>query len=155
MGIRLIEDKNLDGVLITPLKIIQVPGGDVSHAMKISDPGFAGFGEVYFSNIESGVVKAWKRHRKMTLNLVVSVGAIRFVMFDDRHESQTQGMFQEVVLSKEFYYRLTIPIMVWMGFQGVSENTSMLLNIADLEHLPEEVDRKATNEINFSWETNS
>ena len=76
MGIRLIEEKNLDGVMITPLKIIQVPGGDVSHAMKISDPGFAGFGEVYFSNIESGVVKAWKRHRQMTLNLVVSVGAI-------------------------------------------------------------------------------
>ena len=155
MGIRLIEDKNLDGVLITPLKIIQVPGGDVFHAMKISDPGFKGFGEVYFSNIESGVVKAWKRHRQMTLNLVVSEGVIRFVMFDDRHESQTQGMFQEVVLSKEFYYRLTVPALLWMGFQGVSENTSMLLNIADLEHLPEEVDRKAINEINFSWETNS
>ena len=74
MGIRLIEEKNLDGVMITPLKIIQVPGGDVSHGMKISDPGFAGFGEVYFSNIEPGVVKAWKRHRKMTLNLVVTVG---------------------------------------------------------------------------------
>ncbi len=155
MGIRLNEDNNIDGVLITPLKIIRVPGGDVSHAMKVSDPGFAGFGEAYFSNIEPGVVKAWKRHRQMTLNLVVTVGAIRFVIFDDRHESQTQGMFQEVVLSKEFYYRLTVPVMVWMGFQGVSENTSMLLNIADLEHLPEEVDRKATNEINFSWETNS
>ena len=93
--------------LITPLKIIQVPGGDVSHAMKISDPGFAGFGEVYFSNIEPGVVKAWKRHRQMTLNLVVSVGAIRFVMFDDRHQSPDSGdvsgsgVVQRVLLSSD------------------------------------------------------
>ena len=56
----------------------------------------------YFGvNIESGVVKAWKRHRQMTLNLVVSVGVIRFVMFDDRHvyaarPSKPPGSFPDV-----------------------------------------------------------
>ena len=41
--------------------------------------------------------------------------------------------------------------MVWMGFQGLSESGSMLLNIADIEHDPDEVDRKEMNEINYNW----
>jgi dTDP-4-dehydrorhamnose 3,5-epimerase len=44
--------------------------------------------------------------------------------------------------------------MVWMGFQGMGKNTSMLLNIADIEHVPEEADRKVINEIKYDWELN-
>ena len=39
--------------------------------MKCVDPGFEGFGEVYFSSVLQGLVKAWKRHSRMTLNLDV------------------------------------------------------------------------------------
>ncbi len=35
----------IDGVIVTPLKIINVPGGDVFHALKKDDPGFTDFGE--------------------------------------------------------------------------------------------------------------
>ena len=62
---------NIDGVLLTPLKVINVLEGDVLHGMKCSDTGYSGFGEAYFSTIEPGMVKAWKRHHKMTLNLIV------------------------------------------------------------------------------------
>jgi dTDP-4-dehydrorhamnose 3,5-epimerase len=41
--------------------------------------------------------------------------------------------------------------MIWMGFQGLSSNGSMLLNIANIVHDPEEVDRKDINEIEFDW----
>src|SRR6059058_200930 len=103
----------ISGIKITSLKQIPVPGGDVLHALKAADPGFAGFGEAYFSIIDPGIVKAWKRHREMTLNLVVPVGAIRFVIYDDRGGSATKGAFEEVVLSRENYCRLTIPPMLW------------------------------------------
>lgn len=142
----------IEGVLISPLKIVNVPGGDVLHGMKCSDSGYSGFGEAYFSVIESGVIKAWKRHKNMTLNLVVPVGVVRFVIYDDRQNSKDNGKYQEVIISKENYCRLTVPPLVWMGFQGVYKDTSMLLNIADIEHVPEEADRKEINEIKYNWE---
>lgn len=143
---------SIDGVLLTLLKIVNVSGGDVLHGMKRSDPGYSDFGEAYFSIIESGVVKAWKRHKNMTLNLVVPLGAVRFVIYDDRANSKSNGKYQEVILSRGNYYRMTVPPMVWMGFQGIDVNTSMLLNIADIEHEPDEADRKEIIEINYDWE---
>lgn len=144
-------DENVDGVVITPLKEIQVAGGNVLHAMKATDQGYVGFGEAYFSQIEARAIKPWKRHRKMTLNLVVPIGAIRFVIFDDRPNSFTQGKFQQVVLSPGNYSRLTIPPMLWMAFQGISNGVSLLLNIADILHDPSESDRKSIDEIAFVW----
>jgi dTDP-4-dehydrorhamnose 3,5-epimerase len=141
----------IDGVITTPQKIINVAGGGVYHAMKRSDASFCGFGEVYFSKIENNVIKAWKRHREMTLNLIVPVGAIRFVLFDDRVGSLTESLYQQVILSCKNYSRLTVPPMVWMGFQGVSEEDAMLLNIANITHNPSEVDRKDINDIEFNW----
>jgi len=142
---------NIKGVLLTPLKIIGTPGGNVLHGMKLDDPGYSGFGEAYFSIVESGIVKGWKRHRQMTLNMVVPVGAVRFVIYDDREDSSTYQMFQVVILSKNNYQRLTVPPMVWMAFQGVGEQENMLLNLASIRHEPNEVDRKSVNEISFSW----
>lgn len=146
------NNSTINGVLLTPLKVINVQEGNILHGMKCSDAGYSGFGEAYFSMIKSGAIKAWKRHNLMSLNLVVPLGAIRFVLFDDRQNSRSNGLFQQVTLSTKNYYRLTVPPLVWMGFQGVYEDTSMLLNIADIEHVPEEADRKEMSEINFDWE---
>ena len=136
-------------VVITYLNVINTPGGNVMHAMKGSSIGYKGFGEAYFSEIEKGTIKAWKRHKNMTLNLVVPIGEIRFVLFDDRKVSNNQ--FQEVVISKGNYCRLTVPPMIWMGFQNLSNDSSMLLNIADMEHNPNEIDTKSIEQIEFNW----
>ena len=140
----------IDEIILTPLNIIDTSGGDVLHAMKKNDQGFDGYGEAYFSEIKSCEIKAWKRHKEMTLNLIVPVGAIRFVLFDDR--SNKQGRIRQIVLSRDNYQRLTIPPMVWVGFQGVSNSKSVLLNIASIAHSPDEVDRKDIEEIRFNWE---
>ena len=71
----------MDGVTLTPLKQITHPKGDIFHAMKASDDGFSGFGEAYFSTVNQGEVKGWKKHTEMTLNLVVVIGEIEFVVF--------------------------------------------------------------------------
>lgn len=136
-------------VLITKLQVIDTPGGSVMHAMKDSSNGYSGFGEAYFSQVNHRAVKAWKRHKEMTLNLMVPLGEVRFVLFDDREILNPQ--FQEIILSKNNYCRLTVPPMIWMGFQGLSEGDSMLLNIADVEHNPNEVDRKEIEKINYNW----
>lgn len=142
----------INGVKITPLSIIDTKGGDVLHAMKRSSQGYTGFGEAYFSTIEPKAIKGWKRHKQMVLNLVVPVGAVRFILFDDREIQDNINQFQDLTLSRaDCYARLTIPPMIWVGFQGLGRQTSLVLNIANIEHLPEEVERKDLTEIKFNW----
>jgi len=135
----------LDGVILTPLKQIYNPKGDVFHAMKKSDEGFDGFGEAYFSTIHKDDIKGWKRHIKMTLNLVVPVGKIEFVVYDENSKE-----FFSVKLSQDNYQRLTVKAGLWMAFKGCDEN-SMLLNLASIEHNPDEAVNIELNEIKYVW----
>jgi len=136
----------LEDILITPLKRVSVLGGDVLHAIKKTDPTFVGFGEAYFSWIDPGAIKAWKLHREMTLNLVVPVGQVKFV-FHELHS----GNFREELLGEIRYIRLTVPPKVWFGFQGCASSPSLLLNVSDIPHDPEEVETKNLNEFPFQW----
>ena len=52
---------------VTPLKQIFHPKGDVYHALKASDNTFVGFGEVYFTTINQGETKGWKKIEKERL----------------------------------------------------------------------------------------
>ena len=141
----------MKGVLLNSSKIITTDGGNVLHAMKNNELGFTKFGEAYFSSVEPRAIKAWKCHQQMVLNIVVPVGEIKFVLFDNRPKSKTNGDFQEVLLSQKNYQRLTVPPMVWMGFQGLSSDGSMLLNMASIVHNSLEVDRKNIEKIEFNW----
>ena len=142
----------MEGVTLHPLKHIVVPKGDIYHALKATDEGYAGFGEAYFSQIEHGQAKGWKRHNRMALNLVVPVGAVKFVIYDDREESVTKGQFYEVILSPENnYQRLTVAPGLWMAFYGVGEGHSMLMDIIPEPHDPSEADRKDLSDIPYPF----
>jgi dTDP-4-dehydrorhamnose 3,5-epimerase len=131
---------NLEGVLLTPLRIIKSDLGDVMHALKQKEDAFQGFGEAYFSIIHYHAVKGWKKHRKMILNVIVPVGMIKFVLYDDRLGSNSYQLFQEILLSVENYQRLTVPPGIWMAFQGLDEHHNILLNIASIPHDPLEAE---------------
>ena len=135
----------MDGVILTPLKQIFHPKGDILHGMKKSDEGFDGFGEAYFSAINKDQIKGWKKHTKMTLNLVVPSGAIEFVVYDENKKE-----FFSIILSKDNYQRLTVSPNLWMGFRGVEED-NMLLNLASIEHAPSESENKELDAIAYEW----
>jgi dTDP-4-dehydrorhamnose 3,5-epimerase len=141
----------IKGVTLTPLKIMDVPEGNVYQGMKASDPGYAGFGEAYFSTVDKGAVKAWKLHLEMTLNLVVPVGRIAFVIFDDREKTTTRGEFEQIVLSRKNYCRLTVEPGLWFGFKGLADHDNLLMNLSNIEHVPEEGLKKSLTEINYDW----
>lgn len=136
-------------IIVTPLQRVPVVGGDVLHAMKRSDPGFVDFGEAYFSQIEQGAVKAWKRHLRMTLNLVVPAGAVQFVFVDD------ESVMREEVVGQDRYVRLTVPPGIWFAFKGLGAPSSLLLNVADIPHDPSEIERKDMTAFVFDWERQS
>jgi dTDP-4-dehydrorhamnose 3,5-epimerase len=137
---------NLTDILVTPLARIPTTGGDVLHAMRQHDAGFAGFGEAYFSWISEGAVKAWKRHQQMTMNVVVPAGQVRFVFW---LEGLDEFRVEEVGVDR--YVRLTVPPGIWFGFQGLRGPQSLVLNMASLPHDPNEVHRLAMSEIEYGW----
>ena len=73
------SESSLEDIKITPLSTFDVDGGSVLHAIKKDDIGYVGLGEVYFSYVNPNAIKAWKLHKRMTLNLVVPLGKVRFV----------------------------------------------------------------------------
>lgn len=143
----------IEGVLLDPLRVIPDERGRVMHMLRADSPRFTRFGEIYFSLVYPGVVKAWKRHRLMTQNYAVPVGKIKVVIYDGRPGSPTEGRVQEVELGEDNYYLLRIPPLVWSGFQGVGPSPALVANCADMPHDPSEVDRLPADDpsVPYRW----
>lgn len=133
-------------VSATLLEQKQVLGGNVFHGLKNSDPGFDGFGEVYFSWIAYGSIKAWKRHKKMVMNLIVPHGEVRFIFLDESGE-----IICDEVIGSRNYVRLTVQQGVWFGFQGLSSPESLVVNVGNIPHDPKEVERASIDKFRYKW----
>ena len=136
----------MDGVILTKLKRLSNSKGDVFHAMKEGDIGFYGFGEAYFSTVNQDCIKGWKKHLRMTLNIVVPLGKVEFVIYDE-----DKNFFLNVKLSQENFQRLTIQPGLWMAFKGIEEN-NILLNLANIRHDPNESVNIRISDIIYEWE---
>lgn len=132
------------GVKLTKEKQIFHPKGDIFHIVKKSSDGFDGFGEAYFTTVQKKEVKGWKQHHKMTLNLAVPVGGVEFVITDRK------GNFENYSLSPDNYYRLTVPPKLWVAFRGI-EDFNLIINVANLEHDPDEATNIPFEEIEYEW----
>jgi dTDP-4-dehydrorhamnose 3,5-epimerase len=137
----------------TPLKVIPGKLGEVRHVLRADEPLFCGFGEAYFSSVNQGAVKGWKKHKQMTANLLVVYGEVRFVLFDPRTDSDNHDRISEFILSRQNYGRLTIPPGIWFAFQGVGENLNIILNISNILHDPIECDNLpiVNDQIDYSF----
>ena len=102
------------------LPIIPVLGGNVMHGMKKTDIGFKGFGEAYFSYIEKNKIKAWKKHLKMNLNLIVPFGTVMFVFMDE------SGSFRKEIIGDKQTLRLSVPPGIWFGFKGIGSEVNII-----------------------------
>lgn len=146
--------KLIGGVSINLLKQIHDDRGAVYHVMKSNEKQFDKFGEAYFSKINNNVVKGWKFHKEMKQNFCVPFGQLKLVLFDNRENSITKGLINEIILDdSKNYNRVTIPKNIWYSFKCLSNPYCLLLNISDMEHDPLEsmtMDIN-TNDIPYSW----
>ena len=136
-GVRVLAgDGPIDGVQVVPLRRIPDERGTILHMLRATDPHFLGFGEIYFATIYAGVVKAWHRHRDMTLNYACVAGRIKLVVFDDRQGSRTRGGLMEIHLGPDSYHLAIIPPDLWNGHKGMAEPQSILANCSTHPHDP-------------------
>ena len=143
----------IEGLRIAPLRRIPDERGAVFHMLREDSEGFERFGEIYFSMVYPGVVKAWHQHQRMTLNYAVPVGMIKLVCYDDRTDSPTRGNLVELHVGELNYALVTIPPLVWNGFKGEGAAPALVANCSTVPHTPDEITRMDpfTNEIPYDW----
>jgi dTDP-4-dehydrorhamnose 3,5-epimerase-like enzyme len=74
---------------IEPRRVLEDNRGSVLHMTKSSEL-LRPIAEVYFSTINPGVTKGWKRHKQMWQRFSVPIGEIEFRFIDERPESPSR-----------------------------------------------------------------
>lgn len=125
--------------------------GSVLKIINKNSENYKGFGEVYFSTVKYKVVKGWKLHNKMHMNLMVSEGSIKFVFYDLRKKSNNYKKFKEIILNSKINKIIYVPPKIWFAFQGLTKSNNVLLNFANILHDDQEVSNKNLKEIHYKW----
>jgi dTDP-4-dehydrorhamnose 3,5-epimerase len=143
----------IEGLRVTPLRRIPDERGAVFHMLRCDSDVFERFGEIYFSMVYPGAIKAWHLHKEMTLNYAVPVGMVKLVCYDDRKESPTRGNLAELHVGALNYALVTIPPRVWNGFKGEGSVPALVANCATIPHHPDEIERldACSSEIPYEW----
>jgi dTDP-4-dehydrorhamnose 3,5-epimerase len=147
------SNQKIDGVTIKPLRQIPDERGKIMHMLRSDDANFVAFGEIYFSCVYPGAIKAWHLHSKMTLNYSVPFGNIKLVLYDDRENSPTKGNLMEIFPGESNYCLITIPPGIWNGFKGIGDKMAIVANCSTIPHCSEEIQRMDpfTEKIPYNW----
>ena len=140
-------------VFISKLKVISDERGKVMHMMRNDSKVFKKFGEIYFSTIYKDVIKAWHLHKEATLNYACVSGRVKLVLYDDRVDSDSRGIYEEIFLTPENYFLVTIPPNIWNGFKGLAKGESIIANCLYLPHNEKEMVRLDIKDkrFNHNW----
>ncbi|MGI8663302.1 MAG: dTDP-4-dehydrorhamnose 3,5-epimerase [Acidimicrobiales bacterium] len=147
------ETSAIDGLYVTPLRRIPDERGAVFHMLREDGERFEHFGEIYFSMVYPGAIKAWHLHKEMTLNYAVPIGMVKLVCYDGRDGSKTQGNLVEIHTGELNYALVTIPPRVWNGFKGEGVSPALVANCSSVAHRPDEIERidPFTDTISYDW----
>jgi dTDP-4-dehydrorhamnose 3,5-epimerase len=144
----------IDGVRIHQLRKIPDERGCIMHMLRSDAPHFEGFGEIYFSAVYPGAIKAWHLHTRMALNYAVVTGMIKLALYDDREGSATRGEVMELFLGDQNYSLVQIPPLIWNGFKGYGTTMAIVANCATVAHDPDEIVRldPTSPRIPYRWD---
>jgi dTDP-4-dehydrorhamnose 3,5-epimerase len=144
----------IDGVQIIPLRKIPDERGTIMHMLRSDSEHFQRFGEIYFSTVYPGAIKAWHLHSEMGLNYAVIVGTIKMVLYDDRPDSPTKGALMELFPGENNYALVQVPAGVWNGFKGVGTKEAIVANCSTIPHRADEISRTSPFDprIPYNWE---
>ena len=133
-------------VKIKPLDILKNPKGDIFKIINRHDKFYSKFGELYLTTIKENLIKGWKFHKIMKMNLVVPVGRVKFVFY-----CPNINFFYEVEIGIDNYMLLNINPKIWFGFKGMDKGTNLILNFSNIVHEDSEVLNKELNQIDYKW----
>jgi dTDP-4-dehydrorhamnose 3,5-epimerase len=152
MGLR---KGDIDGVIVVPLKKVLNERGHLLEVQRNDEGHFPGFGQVYLTATNPGIVKAWYRHHRQIDQIALAQGTIRLALFDARETSPTQGQVQELLISDDQPVLVQIPTGVWHGFQALGTGPALLLHLNTIPFSFQDTDEdrlpSTATEIPFRW----
>lgn len=162
------QGTGIDGAWLQPLRLIPTEGGPVLHMLRPDAPlrpgqpcpapaasGPLELGELYFSEVQPGHIKGWKRHSRQTQLFAVPSGRMRLVLYDERQASPTRGALVALELGRpDAYALLRVPVGVWYAFAAMGQSPALLCNGADIPHDPQEGEKLPLGDprIPYAWE---
>ena len=72
---------------------------------------------------------------------------------DDERVEYLIGKYEEIILSPENYFLVTIPPLIWNGFKGLDNSESIIANCLNLPHNENEMVRESYSDkkFNYNW----
>lgn len=134
--------------------------GSLCEILRRDDPLYAdfpeGFAQVYITHVDYHVVKGWHLHLKQRDHFFCVYGTAKVVLYDDREDSLTRGLVNEMILTPERPLLLQIPERVWHGFMALSPGGAGILNFPTRMYDYADPDEYRcdphSGQIPYSWE---
>tara|TARA_B110000977_G_C11074353_1_gene490633 strand:- start:1204 stop:1620 length:417 start_codon:yes stop_codon:yes gene_type:complete len=111
------------------------PKGDVYKILSNKSKIYKGFGELYITTLNKDSSKGWNYHKRMTLNLFVIKGKVRFFL-------KKNNELVKKTLSENKNDILTIKPKVWVKIVNLAGEKSKIINFANLKHNQNEIIKK-------------
>ena len=107
--------------------------GNLCEILRCDDPLYresfpSGFAQAYITHVNPGVVKGWHLHLKQKDHFFGVYGTAKVVLYDERDDSPTRGLVNEIILTPERPMVVQIPERVWHGFMALSSEGAGILN---------------------------
>jgi dTDP-4-dehydrorhamnose 3,5-epimerase len=145
----------IDGVAVRSAKIIPDERGWLGEIMRVDDPWFEKFGQVYFTTTYPGVVKAWHYHKKQVDHIYVIKGMVKVALYDERPDSPTRGTVNELYLGEHCPGLVRVPSGVHHGWMCISEAEAYIVNVVSEPYNYTEPDEFRVhphdNHIPYDW----
>ena len=123
--------------------------------MRSDDEIFERFGQVYYTTVKPGIVKAWHYHEKQTDHLIAIGPPAIIGLCDGREGSPTKGEVMEVRGGREDPVLVKIPPGVYHGFMADGDRETQIINLPTEPYNREKPDEFRAdpfdNDIPFDW----
>lgn len=118
--------------------------GDIFKLLKKDNFQNQNIFESYISKVNFNKIKAWKYHKKISLNLIVVRGRVLFITLEN-------NKFNRYILDDKKFKKLFVPNKVWYGFMGLEKKSSTILSFANAYYSNSEILRKNIKDFSFDW----
>lgn len=134
--------------------------GNLCEILRRDDPLYRecfpdGFAQAYITHVNYGVVKGWHLHLKQKDHFFGVYGTAKVVLYDEREDSPTRGLVNELILTPERPLVVQIPERVWHGFMALSAEGAGILNFPTRMYDYADPDEYRcdphSDEIPYSW----
>ena len=132
-------------VKIKSIREITNDQGAIQHMIRSDEAEyFRGFGEVYFSFTNPGVIKGWHTHTEQTSLLSCVVGQLQLALIAGQQKMDIRfgPGDRKVVL---------IPPGVTYGWKNVGAESAILANCATHPHDPATSVKQSLDQLEFPW----